>query len=62
MLFKAQMKLAKTLKGMGITAKPLKIVEHIRERLSNSLEDFLQKISLNLVKTYDVMTFEDFNV
>jgi IS605 OrfB family transposase len=61
-LVKAQMKLAKSPKGVVIRAKALKIVEHIHERISNKREDFVQKVSLNLVRTYDLITFEDLNV
>jgi putative transposase len=56
------MKLAKSPKGVVIRAKALKIVEHIHERISNKREDFVQKVSLNLVRTYDLITFEDLNV
>lgn len=62
MLAKAQKKLAKVPKGTGIRANSLKIVEHIHERTSNKREDFRQKVSLNLVRTYELMTFEDLNV
>jgi len=61
-LFKAQMKLAKSPKGTVIRAKAPKIVEHINEGISNKREDFVQKVSLNLVRTYDLITFEDLNV
>jgi len=40
----------------------LKIVEHIHEIISNKCEYFVQKASFNLVRTYDLITFEDLNV
>ncbi len=61
-LVQAQMKLAKSPKGTVIRAKAPKIVEHINERISNKRENFVQKVSLNLVRTYDLITFEDLNV
>jgi putative transposase len=61
-LVKAQMKLEKSPKETVIRAKALKIVEHINARISNKREDFVQKVSLNLVRTYDLITFEDLNV
>jgi putative transposase len=61
-LVKAQRKLSKAEKGTIARRKALKIVQHIHERISNKREDFIQKISLNLVKDYDVITFEDLNV
>ncbi len=62
MLAKDQMKLAKAPKGTVTRAKARNIVEHLHERISNKREDFVQKVSLNLVKTSDLMTFEDLNV
>jgi putative transposase len=61
-LIKAQRKLSKAKKGTPLRKKMLKIVQHIHERISNKREDFIQKISLNLVKEYDFITFEDLNV
>ena len=61
-LAKAQRKLSKTEKGTTERNKALKIVQHIHERISNKREDFIHKISLNLVKDYDVISFEDLNV
>jgi len=62
MLAKAQMKLAKALKGAVIKTKALRIVEHISERIFNKREDFVQKVSSNLIKAYYFTTFEDLNV
>jgi putative transposase len=42
--------------------KTLQIVEHIHERIANKRENFVQKISLNLLKAYDLITFEDLDV
>jgi putative transposase len=56
------MKLAKIPKGTVTKAKARNIVEHIRERISNKHEDFVQKVSLNLVRTSDLMISKDLNV
>lgn len=61
-LAKAQRKLSKAEKGTIARRKALKIVQHLHERISNKREDFIHKISLNLVKDYDLITFEDLNV
>jgi putative transposase len=61
-LAKAQRKLSKAERGTIARRKALKIVQHLHERISNKRDDFIQKISLNLVKDYDVITFEDLNV
>jgi putative transposase len=59
---KAQKKLSKAKKGTTARAKALKIVEHIHAKISNKREDFVQKVSLNLVRAYDLITFEDLNI
>lgn len=61
-LAKAQRKLSKAKKGTPERASALKVVEHIHERVSNKREDFVQKVSLSLVRAYDLITFEDLNV
>jgi putative transposase len=61
-LAKAQRKLSKLAKGTPERRKALKVVKHIHERISNKREDFVQKVSLNLIKSYDFITFEDLNV
>jgi putative transposase len=43
-------------------AKALKAVQRVYERIANKREDFVQKVSLDLVRTYDLITFEDLNV
>ena len=62
MLAKDQMKLAKAPKGTVTRAKARNIVENLHERISNKREDFVQKVSLNLVRTFDLMISEDLNV
>jgi hypothetical protein len=61
-LIKAQRKLLKTPKRMVIGAKAQKIVEYIHEHITNNYEDSVKKVSLNPVKAYYLMTFEDLNV
>ncbi len=61
-LAKAQRKLSKAKRGTIARAKALKIVEHIHEKISNKREDFVQKVSPNLVRAYDLITFEDLNI
>lgn len=59
---KVQGKLPKVQKRIIARIKALKIVERIHERISNKREDFVPKASLNLVRTYDLITFDDLNV
>ncbi len=61
-LIKAHRGLLKAPKRMVIGAKALKIVEYVREYITNKCEDFVKKVSLNPVKADDLMTFEDLNV
>ena len=61
-LVKDQIKLAKAPKRKVTRAKARNIVEHLQEVISNKREDFVQKVSLNLVKTSALMTFKDLNV
>lgn len=61
-LAKAQRKLSKAKEGSLQRKKALKVVQHIHERISNKREDFVQNVSLNLVRAYDFITFEDLNV
>lgn len=61
-LAKAQRKLSKLEKGTPERAKALKAVQRVYERISNKREDFIQKVSLNLVKNYDLIIFEDLNI
>lgn len=61
-LIKAHRKLLKAPKRVVIGAKALKIVEYIHEHITNNCEDFVKKVSLNPVKAYDLMAFEDLNV
>lgn len=61
-LAKAQRKLSKAKKGSYERKKTLKVVQHIHERIANKREDFVQKVSLMLVRAYDFITFEDLNI
>jgi len=61
-LAKAQRKLSKAEKGTTLRKKALKVVQHVHERIANKREDFAQKVSLNLIKAYDLITFEDLNI
>ncbi len=40
----------------------MKSVQRVHERIANKREDFVQKVSLDLVRTYDLITFEDLNI
>ncbi len=59
---KAQRKLSKAEKGTPERAKALKVVHHVHERITNKRDDFVQKVSLNLVESYDLIAFEDLNI
>jgi len=61
-LAKAQRKLSKAEKGTPEQAKALKVVHRIHERIANKRDDFVQKLSLNLVKSYDLIAFEELNI
>jgi putative transposase len=61
-LAKAQRKLSKASKGSLERDRALKAVHRIHERISNKREDFVQKLSLSLVKSYDLIVFEDLNI
>jgi putative transposase len=61
-LAKAQRKLSKAKKGSYERKKALKSVQHIHEKIANKRDDFVQKVSLNLVRAYDLITFEDLNI
>jgi len=61
-LAKAQRKLSKAEKGTPDRAKALKVVHRVHERITNKRDDFVQKISLSLVKSYDLIAFEDLNI
>lgn len=55
-LAKVQRKLSKLVKGTPERAKTLKAVQRIHEIIANKREDFVQKVSLDLVRTYDLTT------
>jgi|GEM_PF-162191 len=61
-LAKAQRKLSKAGKGTPDRAKALKAVRSIHERIANKRNDFIQKVSLKLAKSYDLIVFEDLNI
>ncbi|MDW5558596.1 MAG: transposase [Methanosarcina sp.] len=61
-LAKVQRKISKLVKGTPERAKALKAVQRVHERIANKREDFVQKMSLGLIRTYDLITFEDLNV
>ena len=61
-LAKAQRKLSRAEKGTPERAKALKVVHRVHERITNKRDDFVQKISLHLVKSYDLIAFEDLNI
>jgi len=61
-LAKAQRKMSKFKKGTSERAKALKAVQRVHERIVNKREDFVQKVSLDLVRAYDLIAFEDLNI
>ena len=61
-LAKAQRKLSKAEKGTPERAKALKVVHHVHERITNKRDEFVQKLSLKLVESYDLIAFEDLNI
>jgi putative transposase len=61
-LAKAQRKLSRVEKGSPERAKALKVVHRVHERITNKRDDFVQKLSLKLVESYDLIAFEDLNI
>lgn len=61
-LAKIQRKFSKLVKGTPEKAKALKAVQRVHERIANKRQGFVQKVSPDLVRTYDLITFEDLNV
>jgi putative transposase len=61
-LAKAQRKLSRVEKGSPERATALKVVHRVHERITNKRDDFVQKLSLKLVESYDVIAFEDLNI
>ncbi len=61
-LAKAQRKLSKAGKGTPERAKALKVVHRVHERITRKRDDFVKKLSLKLVKSYDLIAFEDLNI
>ncbi|MFB3764214.1 MAG: RNA-guided endonuclease InsQ/TnpB family protein, partial [Methanotrichaceae archaeon] len=61
-LAKAQRKLSRAEKGTPEKARALKAVHRVYERITNKRDDFVQKLSLKLVKSYDLIAFEELNI
>ena len=61
-LAKAQRKLSNAEKGTPERARALKVVHRVHERITNKRDDFVQKLSISLVKSYDFIAFEDLNI
>lgn len=61
-LAKAQRKLSKAEKGTPERTRALKVVRRVHERITNKRGDFVQKLSLKLVESYDLIVFEDLNI
>jgi len=61
-LAKAQRKLSNAEKGTPERARALKVVHRVHERITNKRDDFVQKLSISLVKSYDLIAFEDLNI
>jgi len=61
-LAKAQRKLSKAKKGTHERTEALKIVHRVHERIANKRDDFVQKLSLKLVESYDLIIFEDLDI
>ncbi len=61
-LAKAQRRLSKAEKGSSERAKALKVVHRVHERITNKRGDFAQKLSLKLVKSYDLIALENLNI
>ena len=63
MLFqKLKEKLSKAEKETPERANALKAVHRVHERITNKRDDFVQKLSLKLVKSYHLIAFEDLNI
>lgn len=61
-LAQAQRKLSKAPKGTPERQRALKVVHRVHERIANKRDDFIQKLSWSLVKSYDLIVFEDLNI
>ena len=61
-LAKAQRNLSKQAKGTPLRTKAKKVVCCIHERIANRRDDFVQKVSRNLVNSYGTICFEDLNI
>ncbi|AKB76628.1 Mobile element protein [Methanosarcina horonobensis HB-1 = JCM 15518] len=58
-LARANKRLSKAEKGTPERKKCLKTLRRVYEKISNKREDFVQKLSKNLVDNYDIICFED---
>jgi len=61
-LIKAQRKLSKTEKGTLERKKAKKVVANIHEKISNKRQDFAHKLSLNLIKRFQIIVFEKLDI
>lgn len=61
-LAKVQRKLSGQPKGTLARSEARKAVAHVHEKIANRREDFVQKVSRNLVNSYGVICFEDLNI
>jgi putative transposase len=62
MLAKAQRKLSKLESGTPECRKALRVVCRVHEKVANRRDDFVHKVSRNLVDKYGIICFEDLNV
>lgn len=61
-LAKAQRKLSKAAKGTPQRTKAKKVVAHVHEKIADRREDFVQKVSRDLVDSYGTICFEKLNI
>ncbi|MDD1762395.1 MAG: transposase [Methanothrix sp.] len=61
-LAKVQRKLSKQPKGTLSRLKARKTVAHAHEKIANRRDDFVQKVSRDLVNSYGVICFENLNI
>ena len=57
-----QRRLAKTTQGSKHRAKLRRQIAQLHERVANRRQDFLQKLSTNLIRRFDTVCLEDLNV
>lgn len=61
-LAKAQKKLSAAKKGSKLHKKCKKVVARVHEKIKNKRNDFCNKLSLSLVQTYSLISFEDLKI